>query len=273
METFFPPYDMRDAIRRHVVACRLARQAGVLLMDRLGREEPEHKGEVEFVTAADRASEALILAGIREAFPEDAIFAEESGGATEVVAREGFRWIVDPLDGTTNFVHGNPLFAVSIALEYDQEVVAGVIVHPFQAETFEVQPMGRATLSGRPIHVSATQDVSRALFVTGFPYDRRQHADDLLARVKRAMLIGHGIRRSGSAALDLAWLACGRFDAYWEQGLAPYDVAAGALLVRRAGGRVTTWSGEEHHLGSDRICATNGAIHDHVLAAICSPLT
>ena len=249
---------------RHAVAVEVARAAGALLLERLGHVVAESKGEVEFVTEADRASEALILGRLAADFPDDAVFSEESG---ETGGRR-FRWIVDPLDGTTNYVHGNPLFVVSIGLEQDGELVSGVIFHPWSGELFEAPPDGGAWLNGQPIRVSDVPDAGQALFVTGFPYYRRRVVDDLLARVKRAILTGHALRRSGSAALDLAWLACGRVDAYWEEGLFPYDVSAGLLLVRRAGGRVSTYEGRDYRLGDPTLVATNGRVHADVVALL-----
>jgi myo-inositol-1(or 4)-monophosphatase len=256
------PTPSQDLERRHAVAVEVARAAGALLLTKLGRVEAESKGEVEFVTEADRASEALILGRIRAAFPDDAVFSEEAG---ESDGRR-FRWIVDPLDGTTNFVHGNPLFVVSIGLEHEGELVSGVVYHPWADELFEAPPGGGALSNGRPLRVSTAPDASKALFVTGFPYYRRRVVDALLDRVRRALLTGHALRRTGSAALDLAWLACGRVDAYWEEGLFPYDVAAGVLLVRRAGGRVTTYAGDEYRLSDGTLIATNGRMHAQVVA-------
>ncbi len=258
------PTLLAEASLRHAHAVAWARDAGALLLTLLGRVAAESKGEVEFVTAADRASEALILGGIRGAFPADAIFSEESGES----AGHTFRWIVDPLDGTTNFVHGNPLFVVSIGLEAAGRLVSGVIFHPWSGELFEAPPTGGSFLNGRPLTTSAVSTADGALFVTGFPYYRRRVVDDLLVRVRRALLTGHALRRTGSAALDLAWLACGRVDAYWEEGLFPYDVAAGVHLVRGAGGRVTTYEGAPYHLGAPTLIATNGHVHDEVVALL-----
>jgi myo-inositol-1(or 4)-monophosphatase len=258
---------LAEATRRHAVAVELARSAGALLLSRLGRVTAESKGEVEFVTEADRASEALILGRLRADFPADAVFSEEAGESYG----ERFRWIVDPLDGTTNFVHANPLFVVSIGVELDGSVVSGVIYHPWIGEMFEAPPTGPATLNGRSIRVSSAPTAGESLFVTGFPYYRRRVVDDLLSRVKRALLTGHALRRTGSAALDLAWLACGRVDAYWEEGLFPYDVAAGIHLVRSAGGRVSTYDGRDYRLGDATLIATNGLVHEEVQSLLGPP--
>lgn len=257
------PLLLAESARRHALAVEVARAAGALLLSKLGRVAAEAKGDggVEFVTEADRASEALILGHVRAAFPADAIYAEESGESLG----GRFRWIVDPLDGTTNFVHGNPLFVVSIGVEADGELVSGVIFHPWADELFEAPPAGNATLNGAPIAVSTAPSADKALFVTGFPYYRRRVVDDLLVRVKRAILTGHALRRTGSAALDLAWLACGRVDAYWEEGLYPYDVAAGIHLLRAAGGRASTYDGAPYRLGDATLIATNGHVHDDVV--------
>lgn len=274
----------REAQARHEGARAWAKEAGALLMSRLGRVTASQKGAVNFVTEADHASEALILGEIRAAFPDDAILAEESGAESG----EGFRWIVDPLDGTTNFVHGNPLFVVSIALErlapHDgtseqpeaaeaatDRLCSAVIYCPAMDELFEAPPSGGAWLNGARLSVTNVEDATRALFVTGFPYYRREVVDDLLGRVRRVLMKGHGLRRSGSAALDLAWLAAGRTDAFWEEGLEPYDVAAGLRLISEAGGRLSDWTGEAYRFGMNELCATNGRVHDEVLATVGAP--
>lgn len=277
-ETTPSPAWQQAAELRHERARVWAKEAGALLQSRLGRVTPSQKGDVNFVTEADHASEALLLGNIRASFPEDAILAEESGEQ----AGEGFRWIVDPLDGTTNFVHGNPLYVVSVAVERlypegerpdaaQDRICAAVIYNPAMDELFEAPPGGGAWCKGRRLAMSEVDEATRALFVTGFPYYRREIVDDLLARVKRALMTGHGLRRSGSAALDLAWLAAGRTDAFWEEGLKAYDVAAGLRIIAEAGGCISDWRGAPYRFGGNEICATNGRIHDEVLAAVCAP--
>lgn len=218
----------------------------------------EFKGAVDPVTEADRAAESAIVAIISSARPEDGILAEEGtdlkGGA------RGRRWVIDPLDGTVNFVHGIAQVAVSVGLVDDRGGLAAVVLDPLREEEFTAARGSGAALNGDPIAVSERSEIGNALVVTGFPYDRREHGPAYAALVGRILQSVRGVRRLGSAALDLAWVAAGRFDGYWEFGLAPWDVAAGMLLVSEAGGALTdSRGGPADHRD---IVATNGHIHE-----------
>jgi myo-inositol-1(or 4)-monophosphatase len=236
----------------------------------------ERKGEIDFVTESDRQSEKLLVRGIRKVFPSDFVWAEESGGAHDGLGAGwdgGFGWVVDPLDGTTNYVHDLPHIAVSIGLTYDGEPIGGVIVDPIRAETFVGIAGEGAFLNDVPIEVTRTLELSQALIATGFPYDRREHINALLDRVGRALEESHGIRRNGVAALDLCWLACGRFDAFFEEGLQPWDVCAGAVIVREAGGSLSDYRGGPFDLLKPEIVATNGRIHGALLDRVVQTAT
>jgi myo-inositol-1(or 4)-monophosphatase len=251
----------------------IAREAGKILMGHYGRlASYDEKSPINLVTVADRESEQHIATQLRAAFPGDASILEEADGVAGAKARRAetdaapFAWCVDPLDGTTNFVHGYPSFAVSIGLFHFGRPVLGVVHAPALGETYAGGIAIPATLDRSPIHVSKVRDVKKALLATGFPYDRRERLDALLATVKRALETAHDLRRSGSAALDLCAVACGRIDGFFEIGLSPWDVAAGEAIVRAAGGNVSAATGEAHDPYGGRIVATNGLIHDEVEA-------
>lgn len=246
------------------VAVDVAREAGALLLERLARprEIAEKSQRADLVTDADRASEAAIIARLRREYPTAAILAEESGmhaGTSEE------RWVVDPLDGTTNFAHGYPLFCVSIAYERRGELVAGVIYAPAMDECFVAERGAGARMNDRPIAVSDITKLGNAMTCTGFhPSDFERNAAHFRAVSARAQ----AVRRDGSAALDLAYVACGRFDGFWEFDLSPWDVAAGTLLVREAGGQVSKTDGSPGALDARSILATNGRIHDELREAL-----
>jgi len=248
------------------VAAALAREAGAILKEGYGRaHRPELKGRIDLVTEYDRRSERLLLNRIRSRYPAHAILAEESGageGDAEV------RWIVDPLDGTTNFAHNYPFFCVSIGIETRGELVAGVVFDPVRDELFAAARGLGATLNGRPIHVSHIDSLESALLVTGFPYWIRERPEPTLTVFREFLLRAQGVRRDGSAALNLCYLACGRFDGFWERSLSPWDMAAGVLIVREAGGRVTRFDGETFELDRREILASNDAIHDEMRGVI-----
>jgi myo-inositol-1(or 4)-monophosphatase len=244
-------------------ALAAANEAGAVLLRYLGRpREISEKGRrADLVTDADRASEAIVVERLRRDFPRTTILAEESGIHTGI---GDDRWLVDPLDGTTNFAHGYPLFCVSIAYEREGELIAGVIYAPAMEERFIVQRGAGAYLNDRAISVSAVGRLADAMTCTGFhPADFERNASCFRAVSHRAQ----AVRRDGSAALDLAYLACGRFDGFWEFDLSPWDVAAGTLLVREAGGNVTRIDGSPAALDAHSILATNGRIH-HELANV-----
>jgi myo-inositol-1(or 4)-monophosphatase len=248
------------------VAHRAAARAGALLRSRW-REHREvaFKSEVDLVTDADRDAERVIIDTIATAYPDHGIIAEESAARP---GRDEHRWYVDPLDGTTNFAHGHPQFAVSLALARGEDLVFGLVYDPIREEIFTASRGGGARLNGAPIAVSETAHLEHALLATGFPYDRRQHTAFYLAFVAAALQRTQGIRRAGSAALDLCYLACGRFDAYWEWKLKPWDLAAGRLIVEEAGGRVTDFAGGPHALSGEQTAASNGRLHDELLSML-----
>ena len=257
---------MNELDKRLQVAREAALAAGDLLMSLYGRLASfDRKSAVDLVTEADRRSEVLLRDALLGAFPGDAYLGEE--GAFDV-GGSGWRWIVDPLDGTTNFVHTHPLFAVSIGLELDGRGVGGCVWLPYYREMFHAGDGTGAFRNGEPIHVSRTARLDDALLATGFPYNRREIADELLAKVRVALVEAQGFRRSGSAAIDLCAVAAGRIDGFWEQGLHPWDLAAGEVLVREAGGRFTGWDGAEHQLAGGRTLASNGLIHDELRGAL-----
>ena len=247
----------------------LARQAGAVLMDGFGRvTDVRHKGATDLVTEYDRLSEELILAVLKARFPDHAVLAEESGASGGGAASDGYRWVVDPLDGTTNYAHGLPFFAVSIALTLDDRPVLGVVYDPSRDEMFAAEDGKGAALNGSPIHVSAESSLREALLSTGFTYDlehaRRPNFKELTGFALRAQ----GIRRTGSAALDCAWVGTGRLDGYWEFGIKPWDVAAGALIAREAGGVATDADGAQDFLATGSILISNGHLHDQMLALL-----
>jgi myo-inositol-1(or 4)-monophosphatase len=248
------------------VAEGIAREAGALLRGFYAKGvETEYKGDVDLVTEADRASEALIRERLTAAFPSHGIYGEE--GTRDQMESE-FRWYVDPLDGTTNFTHGFPVFCVVLGLERraeglgaaeDGEMTAGVIYDPLRDEMFVAERGRGAWLNGRQIHVSKTASLQEALTATGFPSHKR-HVSPNIHFYQELTLRSHGVRRAGSAALDMAYVACGRLDGFWEFHLNPWDTSAGYLLVEEAGGRVTRFDGSRFRLDSSEVLATNGRI-------------
>ncbi len=248
------------------VAVRAARAAGELQRERLWSElHVEYKGEINLVTEVDKACEELVVAMIREAFPDHDVLAEENDYTT---TGAGCKWIIDPLDGTTNYAHGFPWFAVSIALEVRGEVQLGVIYHPMRDELFTAVKGKRAFLNGWPLHVSRREPLKNALLATGFPYDRTRDNENNFAHFEDFQMAARAVRRFGAAALDLAYVAAGRLDGYWECKLKPWDVAAGKLLVEEAGGRVTNHLGKEYSVYDHRIVASNSLIHDEMLGVL-----
>jgi myo-inositol-1(or 4)-monophosphatase len=251
------------------VAHDAAARAGAMLRAR-HREghEVSFKSEVDLVTAVDRDAEALIVAAIRRAFPAHTVVAEESAPTEPSGSGNGHCWYVDPIDGTTNFAHTLPHFAVSIAVERDGEPLLGVVYDPMREELFTATRGEGALLNGRRIGVSTVPTLDAALLATGFPYDRRSNAPFYLAFFETALRRSRDVRRAGSAALDLCWVACGRLDGYWEWKLRPWDTAAGRLIVREAGGSATTFSGEPHRLDGLETAASNGVIHGELVAML-----
>ncbi|MGC2112721.1 MAG: inositol monophosphatase family protein [Candidatus Korobacteraceae bacterium] len=241
----------------------ITREAGALLMRYfVQRVTIEYKGDVDLVTEADRQSEKLIVERLRARWPEYDIVGEE-GTRSETGAE--YRWYVDPLDGTTNFAHGYPVFCISIALvRRDEELEAGVLYDPTRDEMFAAERGQGATLNGKPIQVSTTTKLAESILGTGFPSHKR-HKNPNIHFYHQLTLRSHGVRRAGSAALDLANVACGRYDGFWEFNLNPWDTAAGALLVREAGGNVTRFDGSLFRLDSREVLASNGLIHQELM--------
>jgi len=240
----------------------IAREAGALLMGYFHRRvKVEYKGDVDLVTEADRASEALITRRIRERWPEHNIMGEE-GTRTEQGSE--YRWYVYPLDGTTNFAHAYPVFCVSLGLEHKDARVAAVVFDPTRDEMFTAQKGGGAFLNGQPIRVSAVSDLGECLVATGFPSHKR-HKNPNIFFYHQITLKTHGVRRAGSAALDLCNVASGRFDGFWEFNLNPWDTAAGVLILEEAGGRVTRFDGQPFRIDSRETLASNGRVHEALL--------
>ena len=245
------------------IATEAALAAGVVLQDYLGKLENAitEKGRPgDLVTIADKASEQVILEVLRRHFPQHSILAEESGKLGN--QDNEFLWAIDPLDGTTNYAHQYPCFAVSIGLMIQGVPKVGVIYDPFRDELFRAAAGLGATRNRRPIQVSQTAELGKSLLVSGFAYDRRETPDNNYAEFCHLTHLTQGVRRDGAAALDLAYVACGRVDGYWERGIAPWDVVAGIILVQEAGGNVTAYDGTPIKIESGRILATNGYLHD-----------
>src|SRR6516225_852235 len=241
----------------------IAREAGALLMSYFDRHiKIEYKGDVDLVTAADRASEKLIAEHLHRRWPQHGIVGEE-GTRTDTTAE--YRWYVDPLDGTTNFAHGYPVFCVSIALvRKDDQLEVGVLYDPTREEMFAAERGQGTKLNGKSIHVSQTETVAESLLGTGFPSHKR-HKNPNIHFYQHLTLRSHGVRRAGSAALDLASVASGRYDGFWEFNLNPWDTAAGVLLVEEAGGKVTDFQGNPFEIASRETLASNGIVHDALL--------
>lgn len=243
-----------------------ARTGGEILMRYFGQPiDVEFKGEVDLVTVADRLSEEAIVSMISSKYPDHQMIAEE-GTAKESASQ--YRWIIDPLDGTTNFAHAFPCFAVSIGLEASGRMVMGVVYDPVRDECFTAVAGRGACLNGMPIHVSAIRSLDKALLATGFPYDRRIHTEKYLALFKAFMKKAQEIRRPGAATIDLCYLAAGRFDGFWEYKLKPWDVAAAAVIVREAGGQMSDFQGGAFNIYGEETLASNGKIHEEMLEVV-----
>jgi len=244
-------------------AMSAAMEAGGVLREGFGwQHSVKYKGEVDLVTEVDEQAEQMIRGILLGVFPSYGMLAEEGG---RLSGKEDARWIVDPLDGTTNYAHGLPIFAVSIGLERAGEVVLGVVHDPIREETYVAERGKGATLNGEPIRVSDTDELIRALIATGFPYDRKKLPEALELFGYFAALT-RGMRRLGSTALDLCYVASGRLDGYYERGIWPWDIAAGSLILEEAGGKVTTYRGGGLNLEGREIVASNGALHPALLS-------
>jgi myo-inositol-1(or 4)-monophosphatase len=249
-------------------ATQIAREAGNLLVQKLGSAKITSKGDINLVTEADIAAENLIIERIRSHYPQHGILAEESGEAVLVGGKKSdWKWIIDPLDGTTNYAHGYPCFCVSIALECKGVLEVGVVYDPMRDEMFAAERGEGATLNDRQIRVSQVDELSQAMVCTGFPYNVRERPDFAREFAKFTME-AQAVRRDGSAALDLAYVACGRFDGFWEDGLNPWDIAAGALLIFEARGKVTTFKDQPLDIYNEQVLASNGLIHEAMMRVL-----
>lgn len=250
------------------VSLRAARDAGSHIMSsyaRLSEGEISEKAANDMVTVVDHASQRIVVDAIRASFPDDFIIAEEDLAEEVNAGRDpegSRRWYIDPLDGTTNYIHAYPMFAVNIALEVDRRMSVGVTFAPWSGEMFHAASGAGAFLNDRPIRVSEVTGSNRILLGTGFPFRARQHLDIYLRSFAFFFNNARGIRRAGSAALDFAWVACGRLDGFWEMTLSPWDMAAGLVLVEEAGGRVTDFFGGDTCLTSGHVVSSNGRFHD-----------
>jgi myo-inositol-1(or 4)-monophosphatase len=250
------------------VAIEAAREAGRFLKLSVGKVrniEVKQGDERNLVSEIDRGAEEKIIAIIRRHYPGHAILAEESGGS---LAPAEYRWIIDPLDGTTNFLHGVPIFSVSIGIERRGELIAGVVYDPNQDEMFTAEKGAGAFLNGRRLKVSSSSVLVESLLVTGFPYNITENPGNAVEHFVHFLMAARGVRRLGSAAMDLSYVAAGRFDGFWEVSLSPWDMAAGALLIQEAGGRVTDMAGGPLNIYQKTVLASNGPIHDAMLAVM-----
>jgi myo-inositol-1(or 4)-monophosphatase len=251
-----------------IAAIEAAKAAGKYARKNFGQLEVSHislKSRNDFVTDVDKKSEELAIRQIRRRFPYDAVLAEESGDHAGTGKKSDRRWIIDPLDGTTNFIHSVPIFCTSVALEEDGELFCGAIYLPMSKELFTAERGRGAFMNNHRIHVTRNFQSKDLLLATGFPYRIENNLDATMGLFKDFLLESAGVRRPGSAAIDLAYTACGKFDGFWEIDLKSWDVAAGALIVKEAGGIVTDFKGQEGYLASGNIIASNGRIHAWML--------
>lgn len=262
------PFHTDEAAALRDLAERVARRAGEHLRRRFGDAGAiDHKGAIDLVTEADREAEEIAIEAIRRERPGDQFLAEEGGGEGEDPDAR-VRWIIDPLDGTTNFARSFPIFAVSVAAEVEGELAAGAVHVPMLDELFAAACGAGATLNDRSIQVSRVSRLAEGFLATGFPYDIRENPDNNLDHFARFSVRALAIRRPGAAAVDLCYLACGRFDGFWELRLKPWDLAAGALIIAEAGGRLTNLDGSPLRFGAPGVCASNGLIHEEMLAVL-----
>jgi myo-inositol-1(or 4)-monophosphatase len=246
----------------------MARDAGSLLMQRLGVAKVTNKSDIDLVTEADLASENLIIERIRSYYPQHGILAEESGEAETSGGKSSeWKWIIDPLDGTTNYAHSYPCFCVSIALEHAGVLEVGVVYDPVRDEMFAAERGSGATLNDRKITVSSVEELQQAMVCTGFPYNVRERPD-FTRDFANFTMAAQAVRRDGSAALDLAYVACGRFDGFWEDGLSPWDIAAGKILIEEARGRVSNFEDQPLSIYTKRVLASNGLVHEAMMRVL-----
>ena len=248
------------------VACNAAETAGKILSPMFGRvKHVIKKGSIDLVTEADLEAEKSILKIIRHNFPKDNILSEEAGKHTNSSERT---WLVDPLDGTTNFAHGFPFFAVSIALEVKNEIVLGVVYNPYLDEHFVAAKGTGSYLNKKQVQVSKTQGLGESLLATGFPYNIHEKSEKVLELFKKMITRAQGLRRPGSAAIDMCYVAAGRLDGFWESDLKPWDTAAGTIILKEAGGKISTFDGKPYSPYLKSIVAANPCIHDEMLRVL-----
>jgi len=250
------------------LAISIAYQAGELLRNNIGKitaDDVADKLPFDYVTEIDKAGEQLIINSIKENFPDHEILAEESGKNQNT---HSYRWIIDPLDGTTNFIHGYPHSSISIALQKEDEMILGVIYDPYRDELYYAEQGKGAYCNDKPIHVSQQKNVNNCLIATGFPFKSRHLLEQYWKVLSAIFMEVSGIRRTGSAALDLAYVASGRFDGFWELKLSPWDIAAGAVIIEEAGGKITDFEGKKNHIGSGDVIASNSIIHDFMMSKV-----
>ena len=247
-------------------AIDLARAAGDILNHYAGRDKlVQFKGHANLVTVADKESEELVIGGILSRYPSHSILAEESGATQPGAA---VQWIIDPLDGTTNYAHGYPFYCVSIGVEENGEVVCGVVYDPVRDEMFSAARGAGAFCNGERLQVSEVEPLSHALLITGFPYSFRERVDTVMHQFRQFMIESQAVRRGGAAALDLCYVAAGRLDGFWEVFLQPWDTAAGRVILEEAGGRVTDFKGGPFSVYMKEILASNGKIHDEMIRVL-----
>jgi myo-inositol-1(or 4)-monophosphatase len=250
-------------------ARQAALEAGALLRHNFSQpQQVTLKGRHDPVTESDYQSQHLIIQRLSRAFPNSSFLAEETGAPESAQSSSDGCWIIDPLDGTVNFAHNFPMFAVSIAFQWQGVVVCGIVYDPMRDELFEAVRGQGARLNRQPIQVSRINDLDRALLATGFPYNVMENLDAVMLRFKRLVAQAQGVRRPGSAAIDLCYVAAGRFDGFWEENLKPWDTAAAVLIVEEAGGRISAFDGAAFDLYSDNVAASNALLHDQILAAL-----
>ncbi len=248
------------------VATHAAKEAGEFLHRNLGKQTSvSYKGEIDLVTEMDKKAQELIIKKLSSFFPSHDFMAEEDFSK---IKGSDYRWIIDPLDGTTNYAHGLPIYCISIALEEKKEIVLGIVFFPPSSEIFSASKKRGAFLNGKKLCVSNTKRLERSLIATGFPYDVRTSPQNNINHFNHFVTKAQAIRRCGSAALDLCYVACGRFDGFWELKLNPWDVAAGALIVEEAGGKVTDFKGNDFDLYGQEILASNGNIHKEMVQVL-----
>ena len=248
------------------VALEAAKEGGAVLIQHFGKVRSiDYKGEINLVTEVDRQSEQKIVSIIKDKYPDHSILAEETGDSG---GSSPFKWIVDPLDGTTNYAHSYPCFCVSLAIEYEGEVIYGAVYDPMREEIFTAEQGNGAYVNGKIIKVSSTHELNHCLLCTGFPYDVRDDIESNITNFRNFLMKSQAVRRDGSAALDLCYVAAGRFDGFWEQKLFPWDVAAGSLLVTEAGGKLSNFKDGKFNIYDTEIVASNGIIHHQMIETL-----